>query len=89
MEGDAAVQAVHGPELAKLKTAGKPIPVQLEAQIQQTRGDYDKWLDARYAAARGHVDAIVDPLQTRRMIEFALEAATAAGHREHLATELL
>jgi 3-methylcrotonyl-CoA carboxylase beta subunit len=89
MEGDAAVQAVHGPELAKLKAAGKPIPEELEAQIQQTRGDYDKWLDARYAAARGHVDAIVDPLQTRRMIEFALEAATAAGHREHLATETL
>jgi hypothetical protein len=35
------------------------------------------------------VDAIVDPLQTRRMIEFAFEAATAAGHREHLVTEVL
>ncbi len=89
MEGDAAVQAVHGPELTKLKAAGKTVPPELEAQIQQTREDYDKWLDARYAAARGHVDAIVDPLQTRRMLEFAFEAATAAGHREHLALETL
>jgi len=89
MEGDAAVQAVHGPELAKLKAAGKAVPAELEAQIQHTREDYDKWLDARYAAARGHVDAIVDPLHTRRMLEFAFEAATAAGHREHLALETL
>jgi acetyl-CoA carboxylase carboxyltransferase component len=89
MEGDAAVQAVHGPELAKLKAAGQPVPPELEARIAQTRADYDKWLDARYAAARGHVDAILDPLQTRRMIEFAFEAATAAGHREHLAVEIL
>jgi 3-methylcrotonyl-CoA carboxylase beta subunit len=89
MEGDSAVQAVHGPELAKLKAAGQPIPPELEARIAQTRGDYDRWLDARYAAARGHVDVILDPLETRRMIEFAFEAATAAGHREHLAVETL
>lgn len=89
MEGDAAVQAVHGPELAKLKSAGKPIPPELEARIAQTRADYERWLDARYAAARGHVDAILDPLETRRMIEFAFEAATAAGSRKHLALETL
>ena len=32
MEGDAAVQAVHGPELARLKAAGEPVPEELEAQ---------------------------------------------------------
>src|SRR6202008_2232381 len=26
MEGDSAVQAVHGPELARLKAAGEPVP---------------------------------------------------------------
>ena len=89
MEGDAAVQAVHGAELERLKSAGQPIPAELEARLAQTREDYEKWLDARYAAARGHVDAIIDPLETRRVLEFALEAATAAGHREHLPLELL
>jgi 3-methylcrotonyl-CoA carboxylase beta subunit len=89
MEGDAAVQAVHGPELAKLKAAGKPVPEELEARIAQTRGDYDRWLDAKYAAARGHVDAIIDPLETRRVLEFAFEAACASGHRGHLAIETL
>ena len=62
MEGDAAVQAVHGPELARLKAAGEPVPERLAASIAQTRADYERWLDARYAAARGHVDAILDPL---------------------------
>jgi 3-methylcrotonyl-CoA carboxylase beta subunit len=76
MEGDAAVQAVHGPELARLAAAHEPVPAELEASIARTRADYERWLDARYAAARGHVDAILDPLETRRMLEFALEAAT-------------
>jgi 3-methylcrotonyl-CoA carboxylase beta subunit len=89
MEGDAAVQAVHGPELQKLKSSGQPVPPELEASIAKTRGDYERWLDSRYAAARGHVDAILDPLQTRRMLEFAFEAAAASGHRAHLALETL
>jgi acetyl-CoA carboxylase carboxyltransferase component len=89
MEGDAAVQAVHGPELARLAAAGEPVPSELQTKIAQTRADYELWLDSRYAAARGHVDAILDPLATRRTLEFALEAATAYGHREHLTMETL
>ncbi|HEY7338310.1 MAG TPA: carboxyl transferase domain-containing protein [Bryobacteraceae bacterium] len=89
MEGDAAVQAVHGPELARLKAAGEAVPQELEQRIDRTRADYERWLDARYAAARGHVDAIIDPLATRRVLEFALEATAAAGHQEHLALETL
>jgi acetyl-CoA carboxylase carboxyltransferase component len=87
MEGDSAVQAVHGPELAKLKASGEPVPAELEARIAQTRADYER-LDARYAAARGHVDALIDPLESRRILEFAFEAA-ANGDREHLALRTL
>jgi 3-methylcrotonyl-CoA carboxylase beta subunit len=87
MEGDAAVQAVHGPELAKLKAVGEKVPPALEARIAQTRADYEHWLDARFAAARGHVDAVIDPLETRRVLQFAFEAA--AGTREHLIIETL
>ena len=89
MEGDSAVQAVHGPELAKYKDGGQPVPEELEARIEQTRSDYERWLDARYAAARGHLDALIDPLETRRVLAFAFEAAAAHGHREHLALEVL
>jgi acetyl-CoA carboxylase carboxyltransferase component len=89
MEGDAAVQAVHGPELAKLKGSGAVVPEELDRRMAQTRADYDRWLDARYAAARGQVDALIDPLATRRVLAFAFEAASAHGHREHLIAETL
>jgi acetyl-CoA carboxylase carboxyltransferase component len=89
MEGDAAVQAVHGPELEKYKASGQAVPAGLEARIERTQADYERWLDATYAAARGHVDALLDPLETRRVLAFALEAATAYRHREHLPIETL
>ena len=55
MEGDSAVQAVYGTELEKYKAAGEPVPRELQDQIEKTRADYERWLDARFAAARGHV----------------------------------
>jgi 3-methylcrotonyl-CoA carboxylase beta subunit len=89
MEGDAAVQAVHGPELEKLKASGAPIPDDLEKRMAQTRADYERWLDSRHAAARGQVDALIDPLATRRVLAFAFDAACAHNHREHLIVETL
>jgi acetyl-CoA carboxylase carboxyltransferase component len=73
MEGDSAVQAIHGPELDRLKAAGQPIPADLESKIAETRADYERWLDAKFAAARGHVDAILDPLKTREILSFLFE----------------
>jgi 3-methylcrotonyl-CoA carboxylase beta subunit len=89
MEGDAALQAVHGPDLQKLKAGGAAIPEDLAKRMAQTRADYELWLDARYAAARGQVDALIDPLATRRVLAFAFDAACAQGHREHLVLETL
>ncbi len=89
MEGDSAVKAVHGPEIEKLALAGSPMPPELEASIAKTRADYETWLDARHGAARGHLDALIDPLETRRVLSFALEAATVSGHRRHLVLETL
>lgn len=89
MEGDAAVMAVHGPEIEKHAKAGQALPEELQNKITQTRADYERWLDSHYAAARGHVDALIDPLKSRQVLSFALEAACAAGHREHLTIEQL
>jgi acetyl-CoA carboxylase carboxyltransferase component len=89
MEGESAVQAVHGPEIAKYKDAGQPLPPDLETRIARTRQDYERWLDATYAAARGHVDALIDPVETREVLSFALEAAIASGSRTHTALETL
>lgn len=89
MEGDSAIQAVHGPEIDKYRAAGQPLPAELEARIEKTRADYERWLDARYAAARGHVDAIIDPIETRDVLAFALEVTAYGAHRQHLALETL
>ena len=69
------MQALFAVELAKYK--GQPIPQDLQDSIAKTRADYERWLDARYAAARGHCDAVIDPLESRAMLSFALEACTA------------
>jgi acetyl-CoA carboxylase carboxyltransferase component len=89
MEGDAAVQAIHGPELARYKESGQPVPLELKSQIEQTVADYERWLDSRHAAARGHVDAVIDPVESRSVLIFAFEAAMAYKHREHLPIETL
>jgi 3-methylcrotonyl-CoA carboxylase beta subunit len=84
MEGDSAIQAIYGPELQKLKAAGTLIPDQLEEKIAQTRGDYESWLDAKYAAARGHCDALIDPKDTRRYLDMALRVACSNEKPEHV-----
>ncbi|MGI8958579.1 MAG: acyl-CoA carboxylase subunit beta [Bryobacteraceae bacterium] len=89
MEGDSAVQAIFGPELDKLKTAGQAVPKELEAKIAKTRADYERWLDAKYAAARGHCDAVIDPVETRRVLQFAFEAACANDKADHLPLQLM
>ncbi len=89
MEGDSAVQAIFGPELDKLKASGQPAPAELEERITRTRADYDRWLDAKFAAARGHVDALIDPVETRRILSFALDICGYADNRSHRALETL
>jgi len=72
MEGESAVQALYAVELARHK--GGPLPPELQEAVERTRADYERWLDARYAAARGHADAVIDPLDSRLMLSIALEA---------------
>ena len=43
--------------------------------IEEMRADYEHQLDARYAGARGYIDAIVYPEDTRDVIAMALRAA--------------
>jgi len=66
MEGESAVQAVFGSEVANPANA---------AAVEAMRADYDEQLDARHAGARGHVDAIVLPEETRDTLAFLLEVA--------------
>jgi acetyl-CoA carboxylase carboxyltransferase component len=75
MEGEAAVQAVHGPAIEKAKRGGRPLDDETQRAVEEMRGDYEHQLDARYAAARGFVDAIVYPEDTRDVLALALRAA--------------
>jgi acetyl-CoA carboxylase carboxyltransferase component len=49
---------------------------ELAALRDKVKADYDRQMDARYGAARGWVDAIIDPAQTRDVLIAALEIAT-------------
>lgn len=90
MEGDSAVMAVHGVEIEKHRKEGKALPKELEERINKTKEDYERWLDAKHAAARGHVDALIDPLKTRQTLDFALEAClSGVPKRESSSTEVL
>ncbi|HZH29897.1 MAG TPA: acyl-CoA carboxylase subunit beta [Pyrinomonadaceae bacterium] len=75
MEGDSAVQALFGTQLDKLKREGAEPDEALQAEMARVRADYDRQLDAKHAAARGFVDAVVTPEQTRDALELALRVS--------------
>jgi len=75
MEGDSAVQAVFGSQLEKLKKSGESPDEALTAEMDKVRETYDMELDAKYAAARGFVDAVIIPESTRPALDLALRTA--------------
>jgi acetyl-CoA carboxylase carboxyltransferase component len=67
MEGESAIQAVYGTAAAQPDNA---------AAIDAMRADYEHQLDARFAGARGFVDAVLTPEETRDTLAFLLEVST-------------
>jgi 3-methylcrotonyl-CoA carboxylase beta subunit len=82
MEGDSAVQAIYGTQLDKLKKEGKEPDESLLSEMQKVRETYDRELDAKHAAARGLVDAIITPENLRDSLMLALQTClnTSAPH---------
>jgi acetyl-CoA carboxylase carboxyltransferase component len=72
MEGDSAVMALFSAQLDELKAKGQQPDAALQARMAAVRADYDQQLDARYAAARGFVDAVIMPDETRAALSLAL-----------------
>ena len=72
MEGDSAVQAIFGTQLEKLKKAGQEPDEVMLVEMQKVRETYERELDAKHAAARGLVDAIVIPEDLRNALKLAL-----------------
>jgi 3-methylcrotonyl-CoA carboxylase beta subunit len=79
MEGDSAVQAVFGSQLEKLKRNGQEPDEALNAEMDKVRETYETELDAKYAAARGFVDAVILPENTRDALELALRTSLNYG----------
>ena len=75
MEGESAVVALFGPELDELKKQKKEPDAALQKKLDAVRADYDHQLDAKFAAARGFVDAVITVEETRDVLSFALRAA--------------
>ena len=75
MEGDSAVMALFGPQLDELKQKRQQPDEPLQKKIDAVRADYEHQLDARFAAARGFVDAVIAPEDTRATLALALWTA--------------
>jgi len=75
MEGDSAVQAIFGTQLEKLKKESKEPDEALQAEMERVRATYERELDAKHAAARGLLDAIVTPENLRSALILALQTA--------------
>ena len=60
-----------------LKRSGDEIDAaQLERLRETVQGDYERQMDVRYAAARGWIDAILEPARTREVLIGCLEIVT-------------
>jgi acetyl-CoA carboxylase carboxyltransferase component len=58
--------------LAKARAEKRPPEPEVQASADAMRAAYEEQLDARHAAARGHVDAIVTVEETRQALGFLL-----------------
>jgi acetyl-CoA carboxylase carboxyltransferase component len=77
MSGESAAGTLVEIKLKQLEREGKKVDEKIKKQLyESTRATYDHQADARYAAARLWLDAIIDPAKTRDSIIWALEAAS-------------
>jgi len=75
MEGESAVMALFSGQLDRLKAEGKVPDEDLKTRMDEVRAEYDRQLDARFAAARGFVDEIVLVEELRPALGLLLRAS--------------
>jgi len=77
-------------QIAAMKRAGEdPDVTELEALRQKIIDSYDEQTDIRYAAARGWVDEIIEPANTRAALIVALKISTRHAEDEPFRTGVL
>jgi 3-methylcrotonyl-CoA carboxylase beta subunit len=83
MGAEQATSTLLDVTVKSLERQGHAVDAEELAQLRATvKGNYDRATDVRYNAARGWVDAIIDPAKTRDTLIFALEAATRHAENE-------
>jgi acetyl-CoA carboxylase carboxyltransferase component len=76
MGGEQAAKTLLQIQVASLKAKGEVIDPEKEKQLlDRIKASYETQTSAYYAAARLWVDAIIDPVDTRRLISEAIHAA--------------
>ncbi|MBL7890202.1 MAG: acyl-CoA carboxylase subunit beta [Bacteroidia bacterium] len=79
MGGAQAAKVLVQIEVASLKAKGEEITPEKEAELfNKTKDRYDSQTTPYYAAARLWMDAIINPLDTRKWISMGIEAANHA-----------
>lgn len=77
MGGQQATATLLDITVKSLERQGHTVDAAELAELRdKVKSDYDRQMDARYGAARGWVDALIDPAETRDVLIAALEIAT-------------
>ncbi|MCU1226700.1 MAG: Methylcrotonoyl-CoA carboxylase [Edaphobacter sp.] len=77
MSGASAANTLVEVRVKQLEKSGKTISEEERKGIyDEIKATYDAQADPRYGAARGWIDAIIDPVETRSVLMTALEAAS-------------
>jgi acetyl-CoA carboxylase carboxyltransferase component len=79
MGGSQAAKVLMQIQVASMKAKGEaPSTQEQEELLNRIQASYDEQTTPYYAAARLWVDAIIDPLETRKVISMGIEAASNA-----------
>ena len=82
MGGEQAAKTLLQIQVAAMKAKGKTVSAEDEKiLLDEIKGKYEKQTTPYYAAARLWVDAIIDPVETRKVIS---EGIAAANHNPHI-----
>ena len=83
MGGEQAAKVLLEIEKSSLKSKGELINEKKEKELLKTiKTKYKKQTSPYYAAANLWIDAIIDPLETRKIISTGIEAANHAPIKE-------
>lgn len=83
MGGEQAAKTLLQIQVANLKAQGKEVSAEREKELlDRIKASYEKQTSPYYAAARLWVDAIIDPIETRKTIAESIAAADQNPERE-------